>query len=227
MLQLDQLSRVVDLHQKSYKLLMWVREQLDSNTLDFTATHEAMSAFEAARDWIRRNLGNFPESSRPSKDDLDEFSHLFSSFLVTSFELIESPQSRLYSPCGCFCPMCAYLTAGDRLKTRKIKKAARKQADSMKRAYLQFVVDELSLGDNPEVLELALENANLRLDLAKATYATELLRRSQCTSQGQGSLVLWREFAWKDSGSPIKNFNLSADDLIGAEQKIVQFLKTA
>lgn len=206
---------------------MWVRDGLDANKLDFTATHEALSAFEAARDWISRNLGHLPNDMRPSKVDLDAFSHLFSSFLVTSFELIESPQLQKRSYCSCFCNFCTYLGAGDRLKTRKVKQAARKQAGAMKRAYLQFLAHELGLSDISRALDRALENANLRLDLSKATYATELLRRSQCTSQGQGSLVLWREFAWKDSGSPLKNFSLSVDDLIGAEQKVVQFLKAA
>lgn len=227
MLQPDQLTRIVDLHQKSYNLLMWVREQLDANTLDFTATHEAMSASEAARDWVSRNLEHLPEDIRPNRGDLDEFSHLFSSFLVTSFELIESPNSQLYSSCGCYCPMCAYLTAGDRLKTRKIKKKAPAEALAMKRLYLQSLCKELNVKDGPRSVDQVLADNHLRLDLAKATYATELLRRSKFISQGEGSLVLWREFAWKDGAKPLKNFILSADDLITAEQKVVQFLKAA
>ena len=227
MLQIEELTRIVDLHQRSYSLLNWVRDQLDANTLDFTATHEAMSASEAARDWVSRNLGHLPEDIRPASDDLDEFSHLFSSFLATSFELIESPQSRLYSSCGCFCSMCAYLTAGDRLKTRKIKQKAPAEAVAMKKLYLQSLAKELDLADSPRTPALALDDASLHLDLAKATYATELLRRSEFASQGEGSLVLWREFAWKDGVKPLKNFILSADDLIKSEQKIIQFLKAA
>ena len=49
MFELEEISSVVNLQEKSYRLLKWVDSALTSNTVNFNYVHEAMSA---ARDGI-------------------------------------------------------------------------------------------------------------------------------------------------------------------------------
>ncbi len=153
MFNFQRLARVLELHEKSFALLRWVRDSLKQGKISFSVVHQSSDTAVAAEEWIRRHLGNIPVEARPLEDDAAIFARLFVSFLTTSFRLNSNA-------------------------TRLISKS-----------------------------------------ISRATWGSELLRRSVFASQGEAVLALWREFAWQN-GSPKRKFKLTAQCLIEAEQAI-------
>lgn len=91
--------------------------------------------------------------------------------------------------------------------------------------YLSALADELKTPRTDA--ELAALLPSFGSELAMATYAVELKRRSKLASQAEGVLVLWREFAWIPTGSPKRDFRLTARGILEAERTIVDRLSTS
>jgi hypothetical protein len=225
MFDAEELKRVVGLQQKSYKLLQWVGDALNSGTLHFNVVHQALSLSDAATEWVERNWSSLPAEMRPDREDIPPFAHLFASYLTTSFNLLGQPGMRRESSCGCYCDFCAYLVAAPYLHVRNPDKKARERARQMKELYLSGLAKSLGVSVPYAVIEGLLADATLAEDIAYAAYAQELMRRSQFASQGEGVLVLWREIAWDPRGKPKKGFTLSAERALQAEAKIAERLR--
>lgn len=223
----EELTRVVTLQQKSYKLLQWVAESLRSGTLHFNIVHQALGLSEAAREWLDRNWNSLPADVRPEREDIPAFAHLFASYLTTSFNLIEQPGFRREAGRGCYCPFCSYLVAADHLRVRNPDKKAQQRAREMKDLYLSSLAKDTGMSVPYAVIEGLLSDTALTEDIAYATYAQELMRRSQFASQGEGVLVLWREIAWDQRGKVKKGFTLSAERALQAEARLTDRLKQA
>lgn len=224
MFDVGEMQRVVTLQSKSFLLLRWVNESLKARTLTFGVVHEAMSLSEAAIEWLYRHFASLPLACRPVEEDLQPFAHLFVSYLTTSYQLREEPgMVRVADKGRCYCRFCAYLVAANHLVVRTPDKKAMVRAQEMKDLYLA------SLAQDVGVILIPAQRESLRLDakwtetLAYATYGRELLRRSEFASQGEGILVLWREFAWH-KGKLKKGFTLSAERILAAEQELVAYL---
>lgn len=226
----QQVEKILQLQAKSYKLLLWVARTLKHGGLDFTKIHGAMSSSAVAEEWINRHFASIPPEARPEIDIVSEFSHLFASYLMTSFELVEQPGVVWRSDHNCYCTMCRYLVAANHLKTRSIKKKHIKSAFSLKKLYLQTLADEAEIPLLVPEIEGLLSYPNLAEDIATATYVRELMRRAEFASQGEGVLVLWREIAWEGMGpvwrrKPKKNFELSTDKVLLAEKIILEAME--
>jgi hypothetical protein len=118
------LEETLSLQQRCYRLLKWVNSSMARDVLRFDMMHDAMSAAEAAEEWIARHQANFPPDTRPADGQLHRFAMFFSSYLSTSFELLEAPVSG-WNSAGCWCVCCRYLSAARHLKTRKVNDKAR------------------------------------------------------------------------------------------------------
>ncbi len=223
----DELRRVVQMHEKSYRLLKWMNSALRRRVLAFDVVHSAMSMAEAASEWLSRHCDNIPADARPQDVDLKAFANLFSSYLATSFELQAKPLATLYSPCGCYCSWCSYIAAGSNLKPRRITPGARRDAQELKRVYLRSMSVEMPIPVSEMTISRALEDSTISEDLAWATYGRELLRRTEFTSQGIGVLVLWREIAWDKEGQIKPKFRLSPERIIAAEKRLIERLASA
>jgi len=224
MFEYENLSRIIELQQKSYALLKWVNDGLKRNVLSFKYMHEAMDTSNAAKEWIGRHLNNIPLDIRPEKENLSEFSHLFASYLTTSFELIDKPRKHLASSCECYCTMCSYLVSSSHLKTKKITDKTRKSAYKLKKLYLNSLAseNELALIDR-EITELLICKG-ISKSISLATYANELIRRSKYASQGEGILLLWREIAW-NNGKPNIKYRLNVQSILDAQRDILGRMK--
>lgn len=216
----EALETVVELQQKSYRLLQWVRDALGAGTLPFPTVHAAMDAAEAARMWLGRNWESLPRETRPERTELDAFAYLFVSYLQTSFDLIEAPGTRLVSSGRCYCAFCAYLVPGNSLRVRTPDQKAKRKARQMKELYLSGLARETGHAAAYAMIENLLGDPALAEEIAYATYGRELLRRSEFASQGEGVLVLWREIAWDARGKIKKNFVLSAERIGAAERTL-------
>lgn len=224
MFEIDNLTVIIDLQNRSFDLLRWVKSSLIKGTLDFSIAHGAMSTNEAAKEWISRHLQNIPEKARPTEGNIDIFAHLFASYITTSFDIIENPKQQIQSKNRCFCKFCSYLGRGDQLKLKRPSKKSNETAQKLKQLYLEELAGDLELSNSKSRIGSALDNEKLQQQLAMATWGAELLRRTEWASQGPGVYVLWREFAWK-SGNPNPQFELAAQDICNAEEQICSFLK--
>lgn len=214
---------VIELHEKSFALLRWVRASLKGGQLSFAVVHQTTDSALAAAEWIERHLENIPQDARPRMEQLPMFSRLFVSFLTTSFQL-NANAVRSVSDCGCRCSYCAYLQAGPNLDSRNPSKKDIRTAIELKRIYLSGLAAENGVANAGEAVAKLLGSSELAADVAMATWAAELLRRSEFASQGEAVLALWRQFAW-ERGSPKPKIRLTAAGVVAAERKIMASLQ--
>ena len=73
-----ELSHIVALHHRSFKLLQWVRNQLNAGTLN-VSTVENATAFlsRGPRLDCQQSSPTFPRETRPDEADVEPFAHLF------------------------------------------------------------------------------------------------------------------------------------------------------
>jgi hypothetical protein len=217
----DELKRVLELHQRTYKLFRWMAERVRTQTLNFSVLHRDASTAEAAEEWIRRNHANLPADARPEPSTESEFARLLASYLSTSFEPVEVKE-RLVSSCGCYCACCAYLANAPALKARKISSAAQRDA----RKLIELFCVELASGDGipftaGDAIRFIEDCPELLADLQLGAYCRELLRRSKFASQGAGVYALWREIAW-ENGRPRRGFRIVPETVAAGEQRILE-----
>ncbi len=136
----EALEDLLRLHELSYRLFRWVGSSLSSGSLSFKVAHGATDSAAAAEEWISRNLDGLPRELRPLRGDLVPLSHLFASFLTTSFVLPAAP--RVYrddTVCGCTC--CTYLVSAHRLVLRNPTAKDRTQADKLQLLCLEALAE--------------------------------------------------------------------------------------
>ena len=120
--------------------------------------------------------------------------------------------------------MCTYLASANHLKLRKPSKKAKDDSVKLKSIYLNTLAEKLELALINSEIESIINNPELANEVSLATYCNELFRRSEFTSQGEGVLILWREIAWEGTNLK-KNFRLSTDKIIAAENEIIKRMK--
>lgn len=208
-----ELTRVLRLHEKAFRLFTWLNADLKSGRQPLGRVAAALAFSDAARDWIRRHRENLPDDLRPAPEDLEAFSHLFVSYLSTSYEVVERSLVRCF---GCWC--CSYWNERCHLQVRNPDKKAKAVARQLKLLYLR------GLAPAGEV-EPLLGRQDLAGPLALATYAAELVRRSKFASQGEGVLALWREVAWSPGARKGKRVVLDAATILQAERTLADALR--
>ena len=214
----DEVSRAVDLQRRSYQLLRWVASAIDKGFISFNAAHSYTTVSSAAEAWIQEHHHNLPENARPPQGDLKDFSGLFVTYLENSFDLARDPGKRLYTPSGhCFCPMCSWLADAPHLKAKSPTARDKNRAQKMMIDVINCIALENSVRISEKTIGTILNDPNLREELALCAYGADLFRRMRGFASGAAALVLWRNFAWLRSGSPKKNFELTADLILNAE----------
>lgn len=205
----EAVRNALSLHAQSYEFLLWMAELERRNTSD--VNHQSSRLQDASYDWIERNYEVIPPTARPSREDLRAFANLFATYLESSFDLDESPGERLYSDdAHCFCPMCSWMVAIPNLQPKKLSPFDKRRAKNLQREFVHQMAK--TMGPEAEsACEHVLANASLREDIAVATWTSQLLRRLEGLTPGPAILALWRGFAWKATGSPKKNFQLSPE----------------
>ena len=99
---------------RSYNLLMWISNAIDKGLiLPSRAAHHSGGP-EAATEWLRANYKIIPEDLRPSENAIDEFAAFFSTYLTSSFDVIQKPGTKGTGPIpqfACTCDLCVPLAA--------------------------------------------------------------------------------------------------------------------
>lgn len=222
-----ELRRAIQLQQKSYKLLKWLKTAVNRNAVPVERAHDALDSGSAARYWIEVSLPGLPPGARPKADELDQVANLFASYLTTSFELTKSPGRVKASDCGCYCPTCTYVTRAPYLKVRKTTAHDKRKAKEL----MADMVKELAWAQAQEVSGSEAANLagdrTLRRDLALVTYARHLIRRMAGSEGSPALLVLWRAIAWKERGGLDPDFELTPEAVLLAEHRVRDRLRDA
>ncbi|QDT36526.1 hypothetical protein [Stratiformator vulcanicus] len=214
-----ELDRAITFQAAGFRLLQWVRSQLQRGNLKFDVTHEAMTDQEIARDWLRTLRGMLPEDCRPDEGETQEFANMFASFLKASYVLDPSPESRQVSHCGCWC--CAALSQAEHLRPRRLTKRHRHYADQLKWLRLGELAGAADSKLSADDVESLSREPSLQQDLALFAYGHELLRRLRGYAVDESSYALWREFAWTKAGALDRSFRLSSDVILTAERRLL------
>ena len=213
--ELGEMERVMRLQERSYGLLRWLNAHLRQGSLSFGDVHGAVAAPVATEKWLARNWAHIPPDLLPEPEARREFAHILVSYLFTSFTLPAEKQPVRESLCGCRC--CSYLVSAHRLVSRQPVQKDRQRAHALKRLFLEHLCEDLGYPLEKSLESAVFSSKALSLELSYATYAHQLLRRTEFESQGCAVLVLWRDIAWEDGRKPKKKFQLSADRVLQAE----------
>ena len=228
MFDCKELREAVNIQQRTYRLLQWISMAMHKGFVTFQTGHEYASASDVAAEWIGEHFYNLPANARPEcydKNKIQAYANVFSTYLLTSFDIIEKPGWRLVSGCGCYCPMCAHLVAASHLRRKKLKPEDKYRARKLKAQYLESLALDCDTSISTDRISQLLEDGNLKEKIALATYGAQLLLRVKGHVEGPALLALWREFAYNEHGSPKQNFQLNEKDIVDSESHLVDILK--
>lgn len=225
MLVRDKVETAVRLQACGYQLLKWLEKALRDGFITPEAAGTYATSEDAAYSWLDKHYLNLPDSARPERSDLRAFSHFFSTYLDSTFDLDAKPGSRLYSPdAHCFCPICSWMVQKPHLQPKKVGAGDKKVAERMKRTFLIRLAGARGISVSEEMLDDMLRDPNLRDPVGLCTYAADLLQRLEGRAVGAASLALWRTFAWTPQGSPKKGFVLNTDEIMIAQDVLAERL---
>lgn len=215
------LERALDIHRRAYRLLRWLEQAIDRGFISVAAAHDYTSFAETARLWLERHYHDIPTEARPAQAQLIEFANYFASFAQTSFDLIEQPGQRRYSPAAhCFCPWCSWLVDVPRLQPKRLTKQHKREARRLLARYLAERAFELDRLLEEAEIEALLDDPTVREPVAICVYARELQARMAGSKPGPAVLAVWRMFAWEPTGSPKQGFELSFELITTAHAQV-------
>jgi hypothetical protein len=227
MLEPEEVTLAVELQQKTYGLLQWIADAVRKGTLTFGTAHGYATAADSMREWLATYSRQIPGKWRPrmsSADEVRQFTNLFISYLVTSFDLLEEPGLRaIPGNVDCYCEFCRRLVTASHLKARKVGSPEKARARALKQKYLEDLACELGKAVTESTARALIEGAETAEVVALSTYGASLVRRCQGDPGEPALLALWREFAWS-TGSPRRDFRLSGEAILAAEQIVVEHL---
>jgi hypothetical protein len=223
----DRLAAVLALHEMGYALLRWIGDGVATGTMSFTHAHEWIETPGAARAWVEGSYDDLPSTVRPAREHLAAFANLLSTYLDSSFELIENRPHRLVDDGG-GTPTAkeSGLVDASSLAPRRLRRHDKERARALCADVVRDLAVEQGLRIEPAAMAAFLDDEALREPLAMVAWARELMRRSEGHVSGPAVLALWRGFAWTPEGSPKRNFRLEAADLLAAEATVVAALAT-
>jgi hypothetical protein len=225
MLIRDKVENAVRLQGCGYQLLKWLEKALKDGFITPEAAGTYATSEDAAYSWLDKHYLNLPTSARPERSELRAFSNFFSTYLDCTFDLDAEPGKILYSPdAHCFCPICSWMVQKPHLRPKKVTTGHKKVAERLKRTFLVRLAVARGISVTDELLNDMLQDRNLREPIGLCTYADDLLQRLKGTAVGAASLALWRTFAWTPQGSPKKNFVLTTDEIMIAQDLLVERL---
>jgi hypothetical protein len=158
----------------------------------------------------------------PAREDLGDFARFFTTYVDSSFDLVEYPGKQLYSEgAHCFCPFCSWLVDAPRLRSKKLTRADKTRASRLMVGALGAIAAERRISLSDTEREAVSNEGATREPLALVAYGIGLMSRLRGIVEGPETLALWRTFAWLPEGSPKKGFELSADAILEAERQLV------
>lgn len=214
-----EVSRAVALQRSSHALLRWLAEE--SPGWGNTVLHDERALPVALADWLEHD-GDQTGVVVPAGDRL-AIANLLASYLETTYEFDASPGERQLGACSC--ELCGFMIALPKLRPRPLARADKRQARALRAQTVRALARELGSAPSDAEIEAMLDDPALRDDLSLVAYAHDLARRIAGEPTSTASLALWRGFAWTPEGSPRKGFQLEAEAILAAEQRLIARLR--
>jgi hypothetical protein len=224
MFDVDEVEAVLELHRRTYRLILWVGKAIERGFIPFDRAHEYSTAIESAEAWLDQHYLDLPTDARPaarSGAGLRPYANFLISYLQASFELDSYPGLRRVSRTGCYCVFCSRLESASHLTTKKLRPKDKEAAQTLKRKYVAGLAEQHGRDLLPAEVENLLRDDGLDRDAALTAYTNELLNRSRGVKSSPAVLALWREIAWNKQGSPNHKFRLRTQDIVKAERHLL------
>ena len=223
MLIRDEIENAVRMQARGYELLKWLEKALRDGFITPEAAGNYATSEDAAYSWLEKHYLNIPPRARPERSDLRTFSNFFTTYLDCTFDLDREPRQHLAAS-HCYCCFCSWMVQNPHLRPKKVGPRDKKVAEKMKRTFLLRLAEARGISVTNETADDILQDPNLREPLSLCTYASDLLQRQKGRAFGAASLALWRSFAWTPKGSPKKNFVLTTDAIMLAQDLLADRL---
>ena len=137
---------------------------------------------------------------------------------------VSTPSGNHARSCGCSCSFCAVAVSAPQLRTKRLGRRDKDRAKKLELDCLKELAASQELSFDADVLAKLLSDRSTREQAAIVAYAGQLFRRCDGAYAGPWVLALWRTFAWHQTGSPKKNFELTSDLVLAAEQALINRL---
>lgn len=206
---------------------MWISDAIDKGQIQASRAAHHSGGPDAANQWLRSNYYHIPEKLRPAQSDIDEFAAFFSTYLTSSFDVIEKPGTKGEgpTPTSCRCELCMRIVNAHHLQAKKLYARDKRRADFL---MCDCVVD-LAIKNNLEIDERSAEQIvtvqTTRRSAAFITYGHWLIRRLSGETDGSAILALWRLIAWDPRGGMRQGFTLKLNDFKTAETQILSTIR--
>lgn len=221
MLDSNDLSLALDLHRRSYQLLLWLTDVARDNRQLTRVAHESLTAADAAGEWLKRNYGSLPKSTRPESRHLDAYAQFFSTYLTTSFEYDSRGRAREVNPCGCWCRYCSFVVNARGLTAKRVGSRDKKRSIRLMEDRLIELAYEEGVARPGTELYAILDDRETRLAAAWSTYGQWLIRRCSGRTDGASVLALWRTISSSNSRVGGRRPELRLQEFVEAEEMLV------
>src|SRR5262245_40590860 len=111
---------------------MWISDAIDKGLIQPSRAAHHSGGPDAATEWLRLNYVHIPKELSPPKEAINEFAAFFSTYLTSSFDVIEKPGTKGEGPTpplGCRCELCVRIINAPHLQAKKLYKRDKRRAD--------------------------------------------------------------------------------------------------
>jgi len=208
---------------------LWISDAIDKGLIQPSRAAHHSGGPNAAIEWLRSNYYSIPEDLRPPEQELEEFGAFFSTYLISSFDVIEQPGTRGEGPTpsryDCRCELCMRIINAPHLQAKKLYPADKRRADALMLECLQQLAAEHGLTiDEQSAARLVTDERTRRAAVYEA-YGHWLIRRMSGESDGASILALWRIIAWDPRGGLRRGFILQVEDFRAAEATLLSAIQ--
>lgn len=223
------LAKAIATRDHSYKLLMWITDAIDRGLIQPSRAAHHSGGPDAATEWLRSNYHHIPEELRPPQNEIDEFAAFFSTYLTSSFDVIEKPGTRGEgpTPTWCRCELCMRIVNAPHLRAKKLYARDKRRADFLMAECTAELARANALDIDDELTSQLVTDHKTRRCSAYIAYGHWLIRRLSGESDGPAILALWRLIAWDPRGGMRPGFTLQLNDFKVAENKLLSVIRNA
>lgn len=209
---------------RSYKLLLWISDAIARGIIDGSRVEKHSLDCNVTAVWLISNYDRIPSDLRPAKEQMREFAAFFSTYLTTSFDVIQRPGTRGRGSIprgGCHCVLCVRLVNLPHLQTKKVHSRDKRAADLLMVDAIIRLASQQRRNVDIQLANQLVNDSRTRRAAAYVAYGDSLIERLEGNSDGPAVLALWRIIAWKSRGSMRRGFRLAVDDFRDAEQTLI------
>ncbi len=161
-------------------------------------------------------------------DEIEEFAAFFSTYLTTSFDVVEKPGRKGVGALplfGCRCELCIRIINASHLRPKKLYERDKRRADFLMVECLLHLAHENGINISEEFATHVVKDQSTRRSAAYVAYGYWLIQRLAGESDGPAILGLWRLISWDTRGGMRRGFTLEIDDFKLAEDELLGAIK--